>query len=360
MAIKQNRVLSPTDEAYSEWQMAYDHFNQALFGGILPYCLITLQREKHTMGYFSSDRFANRSGQKTDEIAINPSYFAVCGVDEALQTLVHEMCHLWQHHFGSPGRGRYHNKEWADFMENIGLMPSHTGSPGGRKTGDKIADYIVPGGPMEASIVDLKAEGFELQWMDRFVAKPMKEIEVKLRFDSAASARERIVALGASEQKPRQFEDNVVFDRDDLSLKRAGTVLRLRTKGGRNVLTLKTPVEGEHRHKVREETETTVADAEAMARVLHGLGFAPFWRYQKHRTVYNLGNLAICLDETPIGCFVELEGPPDEIDDVAGRLGFSEDSYIRDTYRELQEQDAASRGVTPGDLLVEREPDRTR
>lgn len=177
MTTKQNRVISPTDEAYSEWQMAYDHFNQALFGNILPYCLITLQREKHTMGYFSSDRFANRSGRKTDEIAINPSYFAVCGVDEALQTLVHEMCHLWQHHFGSPGRGRYHNKQWADFMENIGMMPSHTGAPGGRRTGDKIADYIIPGGPMEASIVDLKGEGFELQWMDRFVAKPMTEIE---------------------------------------------------------------------------------------------------------------------------------------------------------------------------------------
>ncbi len=87
------------------------------------------------------------------------------------------MCRRWQHHFGNPGRGRYHNKEWADYMENIGLMPSHTGSPGGRKTGDKIADYIIPGGAMEASIVSLKEKGYELLWMDRFVAKPMTEIE---------------------------------------------------------------------------------------------------------------------------------------------------------------------------------------
>jgi len=157
--------------------MAYDHFNEALFENILPYCLITLQREKHTMGYFSRDRFANRSGRKTDEIALNPSYFAVCGVDEALQTLVHEMCHLWQYHFGKPGRGRYHNKEWADFMESIGLMPSDTGALGGRRTGDKIDDYIIPGGSMEAAIVSLKAKGFELQWMDRFIAKPMTEID---------------------------------------------------------------------------------------------------------------------------------------------------------------------------------------
>ena len=187
----------------------------------------------------------------------------------------------------------------------------------------------------------------------------MTEIEVKLAFDSASSARERIVSLGASERTPRQFEDNIVFDRDDLSLKRSDIVLRLRSKGGRNVLTLKAPVEGDHRHKVREENETTVADAGAMQRVLYGLGFTPFWRYQKHRTVYTLGHLAICLDETPLGCFVELEGPPEEIDRVARRLGFTEDQYIRDTYRQLQERDAARRGVKPGDLLVEHGTDAT-
>ena len=87
----------------------------------------------------------------------------------------------------------------------------------------------------------------------------MKEIEVKLPFDSASTARERILSLGASERTPRQFEDNIVFDREDLSLKRADIVLRLRSKGGRNVLTLKAPVEGDSRHKVREENETTVA-----------------------------------------------------------------------------------------------------
>jgi len=187
--------------------------------------------------------------------------------------------------------------------------------------------------------------------------RSMKEIEVKLPFDSARSARERIASLGADERTPRLFEDNIVYDRDDLSLKRGGIVLRLRTKGGRHLLTLKSPVEGRHVHKVRNEDETTVTDAEAMARVLGGLGFTPYWRYQKHRTVYTLGNLAICLDETPIGCYVELEGPPEEIDRVAQQLGFSEDDYIRETYRDLQEREAAARGVSPGDLLVEPESD---
>lgn len=166
--------VSPTDETYQEWQLAYDHFNATLFSAELPSCLLTFQREKHTMGYFSQDRFANRSGQKTDEIALNPSYFAICPVNEALQTLVHEMVHLWQTHYGTPGRGRYHNKEWADKMESIGLMPSSTGKSGGKRTGDKIADYIIPAGPLEQAIKNLKEKGFSLQWMDRFVARPMQ------------------------------------------------------------------------------------------------------------------------------------------------------------------------------------------
>jgi len=61
------------------------------------------------------------------------------------------------------------------------------------------------------------------------------------------------------------------------------------------------------------------------------------------------------LDETPLGCFVELEGPPEEIDSAAQRLGFTPDQYIRESYRELQILDARRRGVPLGDLLMEPE-----
>ncbi len=162
--------MNPTKETYDEWQLAYHEFNTFLFGGELPDCLITLQREKNTMGYYSQGRFVNRHGVKTDEIALNPSFWASHGMREALQTLTHEMTHLWQHHFGTPGRGRYHNKEWADKMESIGLMPSHTGEPGGMRTGDRMADYIIEGGRFEQAIERLVGQGFELKWMDRFIA----------------------------------------------------------------------------------------------------------------------------------------------------------------------------------------------
>lgn len=94
---------APTYQTYSELQQAYDHFNATLFDSKLPYCLITLQREKRTVGYFSAARFASLDGSTTDEIAINPSYFAVVPLVETMQTLVHEMAHLWQQHLGKPG-----------------------------------------------------------------------------------------------------------------------------------------------------------------------------------------------------------------------------------------------------------------
>lgn len=162
---------SPTETAYDELQIAYNHFNDQLFGGSLPNCLLTLQREKKTYGYFSAKRFVNKSGDTTDEIAMNPSYFAVCPIEEIMQTIVHEMCHLWQFHFGNPGRGRYHNKEWAKKMESIGLMPSSTGKEGGAKTGDCMADYIISGGDFEQCCNDLLTSDFRISWADRFVAK---------------------------------------------------------------------------------------------------------------------------------------------------------------------------------------------
>lgn len=90
---------------------------------------------------------------------------------ETLQTIVHEMCHLWQAHFGSPGRGRYHNAQWADKMEAIGLMPSTTGRPGGARVGDHMADYMIPGGRFEHAVQHLvTGRGFSISWYDRQVA----------------------------------------------------------------------------------------------------------------------------------------------------------------------------------------------
>ncbi len=158
----------PTEEMYAELQQAYDHFNLELFGNELPPCLITLQRQKRTQGNFSAGRFAHRNGTRVDEIAMNPSFFAVQGIMDCMQTMVHEQAHAWQHHFGTPGRARYHNAEWAEKMKSIGLMPSDTGRPGGKMTGDSMSDYVAEGGPFEIAFKKLMTKNFALSWLDRF------------------------------------------------------------------------------------------------------------------------------------------------------------------------------------------------
>ncbi|HGA2320750.1 TPA: SprT-like domain-containing protein [Pseudomonas putida] len=160
--------VQPTPEAYSELQFAYDFFNQKLFDGQLPDCLITLQRERKTEGYFSPKRFVRRDGLQTDEIAMNPSYFIIRPIKSVLSTLVHEMAHLWQQHFGKPGRRGYHNQEWASKMESIGLMPSDTGEPGGRKVGERMSDYVISGGRFDQACTELVTQAFQLSWLDRF------------------------------------------------------------------------------------------------------------------------------------------------------------------------------------------------
>lgn len=162
--------MRPTGQVYGELEQAYDHFNRLLFDGELPAVIITLQRKKGTRGYCSRLRFANRDSQnqKATEIAMNPAYFGVRTIRETLSTLAHESCHVWQYHFGQPGRRGYHNKEWADKMESIGLMPSNTGEPGGARTGEHMTHYIIPGGPFDKACDALLTEGFTLSWFDRF------------------------------------------------------------------------------------------------------------------------------------------------------------------------------------------------
>lgn len=205
-------MTDPTTQAYAELQQAFDHYNTELFDGVIPRCLITMQREKRTYGYYSTRRFVHRADRITiDEIAINPAYFGVVPLLEILQTMVHEMTHAWQQHFGSPGRRAYHNKEWADKMESIGLMPSSTGQPGGARTGEKMADYAIEGGLFMQATDKLLANGFQVSWIDRFPPRQPDSFSITSAVMAAVS--ETLTGTGGanmpvhSEPDPGQVPD---------------------------------------------------------------------------------------------------------------------------------------------------------
>ena len=109
------------------------------------------------------------------------------------------------------------------------------------------------------------------------------------------------------------------------------------------------------RHKQREEIEVSVSDADATALILDRLGFHPVFVYEKFRAEYTKPGLPgiITVDETPIGNFLELEGPPTWIDHVAAALGYRESEYIKRSYGSLYIQHCQGTGTTPANMLFD-------
>ena len=183
---KDQEAREPTSEIYIDLAWAYRFFNARLFDGKLPPCVITLQRKHGAAGFFSADRFGRRDRDSIyDEIALNPTHFARQSDKRLLSVLVHEMCHLWQRHFGKPARGRYHNREWARKMIELGLTPSHTGEPGGRQTGDRVSHYVREGGPFDVACDQLLATGTVAPYVERTDARTTIERQRKRASKSA-------------------------------------------------------------------------------------------------------------------------------------------------------------------------------
>ena len=117
---------------------------------------------------------------------------------------------------------------------------------------------------------------------------------------------------------------------------RAGRqALRVRKAGRRQSLTFKGSPLPSRSFKVREEFETAVSDGGQLRKILRALGLQPAFSYRKHRTLLRKGNLLICLDQTPAGDFLELEGKRHEITRFARSLGFGRGDFLRTDYVEL-------------------------
>ena len=188
--------------------------------------------------------------------------------------------------------------------------------------------------------------------------KPHREIEIKLRLRGAAQGRRLLQRAGFQVLRPRVFEANLVLDGPEGPLRESGSLLRVRQAGQRSLLTFKGP-STTGRHKSREELEIEVSDARITAQILDRLGFQPVFRYQKYRTEFSQPDQpgAVILDETPIGVFLELEGPPDWIDQTAARFGFSESDYITASYARLYVDFCRARRRRPRHMLF---PNRRR
>jgi adenylate cyclase, class 2 len=160
------------------------------------------------------------------------------------------------------------------------------------------------------------------------------EIEIKFRVDDTRALVRQLRRSGFRLLTPPTREMNTVYDLPNQALRKRGELLRLRQYGMEWLLTHK--AKGKvGRHKTRVETETKVADGAKMEAILHALGFAPTFRYEKFRAEWSDGKGHVVVDETPIGNFGEIEGPSRWIDRTAQALQIPPADYITATYSEL-------------------------
>lgn len=164
----------------------------------------------------------------------------------------------------------------------------------------------------------------------------MDEIEIKFRVPDLAALTARLQQLGLKQITPRTHEMNTLFDLPGRPLRAKGDLLRLRKYGDTWLLTHKArPANDDGPHKIRIETETRIADGEKMEAILAALQFQPAFRYEKFRAEWTGEKGHVVVDETPIGNFAEIEGPPHWIDKIAHDLGVTPSQYITETYAAL-------------------------
>ena len=87
--------------------------------------------------------------------------------------------------------------------------------------------------------------------------------------------------------------------------------------------------------KSRPEIEVEVSDADASTRSSPALGYRKAFRYQKYRETYRWRDVEIVVDETPIGTFLEIEGPVDASTRRPRALGRGPADYVAESYAAL-------------------------
>ncbi|MGH9745501.1 MAG: class IV adenylate cyclase [Candidatus Acidiferrales bacterium] len=207
--------------------------------------------------------------------------------------------------------------------------------------------------------------------------KTNREIEVKLRVIDVQDTLHKLRNLGARYEN-RVLERNTLYDTPDSDFRGRRTLLRLRIETqaprpgaaaasqarpesaipSRTILTSKAPATlrsaSDRRYKEKLERELILRGPPASwDRILRSLGLHPGFRYEKYRTTFRLPQLALELDETPAGTFLELEGLPRAIDRAARALGYSPRDYYRGTYWDVYAADCRRRGRTPRNMLFD-------
>lgn len=187
------------------------------------------------------------------------------------------------------------------------------------------------------------------------------ETEIKLEVRNPRALRRRLRELGFRAIQARHLESNALFDFPDLRLWKARCLVRLRLADKQWTLTFKGAPLRSPRYKIRKEIDIGIENGALLREVLETLGLREAFRYDKYRTVYareargTTGEApSLVYDETPMGNYLELEGPPRWIDQVASQLGYRPEDYITASYASLYRQKCRARSEKPGNMVFAR------
>lgn len=176
------------------------------------------------------------------------------------------------------------------------------------------------------------------------------EREIKLRFASVTEARAALGAIGATPLRPRRLQSDLILDFEDARLRDARSALRIRLEPDQAFVTFKGAPRASAM-KLREELETLVGDGATALTIFQRLGFRVWFRAEKYREEFQLHDVVIALDDTPVGTFVEIEGSDEGIRATAALLGRGPADYVVESYRTLHAQRRLAEGRPFDDML---------
>lgn len=161
-----------------------------------------------------------------------------------------------------------------------------------------------------------------------------QEVEIKFKVDNLRALARKLRTSKFRLVTKRTHEMNTLYDLPGEVLRKRNELLRIRKYGSEWTLTFKHGTK-RGKHSSRVELETKVKDGNTLDAILHRLGYAPSFRYEKFRAEWTDGKGHVVVDETPIGNFCEIEGPARWIDATAKRLGVNSAEYIIKNYATL-------------------------
>lgn len=143
--------------AVGQLEKIYNTLNTDLFGGALPVPIITVQSKPGTYGHCTTSKVWKNKDSQQYEMNIAAEMLSV-EIEEVLDTLIHEMVHLYCRENGiqevSRG-GKYHNGKFKALAEEKGLVCYKAGQYGWNTQGhdnDKLTEMALEKGWSEIKI----------------------------------------------------------------------------------------------------------------------------------------------------------------------------------------------------------------